>query len=155
MDRRRKPAARDVEFFLRETTSQGRATARHRYASPIRKSEKQQFPNRRTGRGGSQPGEAARLDAPGAAAMSVQARAAFAELRATYDRCRADAERQLRDRFVPDPFEPGGEGGEGEAGVVVDRDGAGEDLRSILADCFDWPMQRAFCACRKAMGALK
>jgi hypothetical protein len=78
--------------------------------------------------------------------------AAAAELERAYDRCRADIERRLTDRFVFDVLEPSDErDAEGAIGVIADHDGAGEDLRSILAD-FDWEVRRAF---RRAWEALR
>jgi hypothetical protein len=87
-------------------------------------------------------------------ANSTRVRAVLAELERECDRARSDTLLALRDRFVPDSYEPDEEGGgaEGTAGVTVAHSSAGEDLRGIIADYFDWPMERAW---RKAKAALR
>ena len=81
----------------------------------------------------------------------TQARAVLAELRVAYDRARADLAEALEDPFVPDV--PGvDETDEDGANVIVaTHDSAGEDLRSIVTDHLDWPMENAW---RRAARAL-
>ena len=70
--------------------------------------------------------------------------AVLTELEATYERARQDVGRRLEERFIGEP---------GTVTVIVNERGGGaaKDLRGILADDLDWPMERAWRQAKEAL----